>query len=105
MTDFLQLHLLTTYPPSNPNRDDLGRPKTAIVGGRMRQRISSQAIKRAIRESEAFCAALVGHKGERTQRLGDKIIEHMVARGADSVRAEEIARSVATVFGAIDDDA
>jgi CRISPR system Cascade subunit CasC len=41
MTDFLQLHLLTTYPPSNPNRDDLGRPKTAMIGGRMRQRISS----------------------------------------------------------------
>jgi CRISPR system Cascade subunit CasC len=105
MTDFLQLHLLTTYPPSNPNRDDLGRPKTAIVGGRMRQRISSQAIKRAVRESEAFCTALVGHKGERTQRLGDEIIKHLVARGADPVRADEIARSVATVFGAIDDDA
>jgi CRISPR system Cascade subunit CasC len=105
MTDFLQLHLLTTYPPSNPNRDDLGRPKTAIVGGRMRQRISSQAIKRAVRESEAFCTSLVGHKGARTQRLGDKIIEHLFAKGADPVRAEEIARSVATLFGAIDDDA
>ena len=72
MTDFLQLHLLTTYPPSNPNRDDLGRPKTAIIGGRMRQRISSQAIKRALRTSEAFETALVGHKGERTQRLGEE---------------------------------
>ena len=81
MTDFLQLHLLTTYPPSNPNRDDLGRPKTAIVGGRMRQRISSQAIKRAVRESEAFCTALVGHKGERTQRLGQVVLAHLVEKG------------------------
>ncbi|MCS6984938.1 MAG: type I-E CRISPR-associated protein Cas7/Cse4/CasC, partial [Leptospiraceae bacterium] len=29
MTRFLQIHLLTCYPPSNLNRDDLGRPKTA----------------------------------------------------------------------------
>ena len=32
MTQFVQLHLLTTYPPSNPNRDDQGRPKTANYG-------------------------------------------------------------------------
>ena len=33
MSSFLQLHYLTVYPLSNPNRDDLGRPKTAIYGG------------------------------------------------------------------------
>jgi hypothetical protein len=27
MTDFIQLHILTSYPPSNLNRDDLGTPK------------------------------------------------------------------------------
>ena len=34
MSHFLQLHLLTFYPPSNLNRDDTGRPKTATVGRR-----------------------------------------------------------------------
>ena len=29
MTDFIQLHILASYPPSNLNRDDLGTPKTA----------------------------------------------------------------------------
>jgi len=29
MTKFLQLHALTVYAPSNLNRDDTGRPKTA----------------------------------------------------------------------------
>lgn len=29
MSRFIQLHLLTEYPLSNPNRDDLGRPKSA----------------------------------------------------------------------------
>lgn len=49
MTTFLQLHLLTTYPPSNPNRDDQGRPKTANLGGAPRLRLSSQSVKRALR--------------------------------------------------------
>ena len=33
MTTFVQFHLLTAYPPSNPNRDDMGQPKRALVGG------------------------------------------------------------------------
>lgn len=32
MSRFIQFHLLTSYPPSNLNRDDTGRPKTALVG-------------------------------------------------------------------------
>lgn len=44
---FVQLHLLTSYPPSNLNRDDTGRPKTALVGDATRLRISSQSLKRA----------------------------------------------------------
>ena len=58
MARFLQLHLLTSYPPSNPNRDDLGQPKTAMIGGHLRQRISSQSLKRAWRTSPAFREAL-----------------------------------------------
>jgi CRISPR system Cascade subunit CasC len=81
MSEFLQLHVLTAYPPSNPNRDDLGRPKTATIGGFTRQRISSQAIKPAIRTSEAFATALKGHQGQLTQRLGDEIFEYLKANG------------------------
>lgn len=56
MTDirFIQLHLLVSYPPSNPNRDELGQPKTAIVGGTQRSRISSQSLKRAWRNSDIW---------------------------------------------------
>jgi CRISPR system Cascade subunit CasC len=103
MTDFLQLHLLTTYPPSNPNRDDLGRPKTAIVGGRMRQRISSQAIKRAVRESEPFSTALVGHKGDRTRRLGEVVLDHLIKKGIVEEKARAIARVVAEAFGKLEE--
>ena len=40
MTTFFQIHMLTQYPPANLNRDDTGRPKTAIFGGAPRLRIS-----------------------------------------------------------------
>ena len=48
MSVFVDIHVLQTLPPSNPNRDDTGAPKTAIFGGVRRMRISSQAIKRAV---------------------------------------------------------
>ena len=99
MSRFLQLHALTIYAPSNLNRDDTGRPKTAKFGGAERLRISSQALKRAIRTSEAFRIRLAGHRGERTQRLGDEIRAHLVAKGQPPEAALEIARKLAGVFG------
>jgi CRISPR system Cascade subunit CasC len=54
MSRFIQLHVLSFYPPSNLNRDDTGRPKTAVMGGVERLRVSSQALKRAIRTSDIF---------------------------------------------------
>ncbi len=101
MDRFVQIHMLTAYPPSNPNRDDLGRPKTAIVGGAQRQRISSQALKRALRESNVFADALVGKLGERTQRLGEVITKHLTQKGAAEPEAVRIAREISAAFGKI----
>lgn len=72
MRRFTQLHLLTAYPPSNPNSDDLGRPKTATYGGVTRLRLSSQSIKRAARTGEAMRARLEGHLGVRTRHVGER---------------------------------
>lgn len=99
MTRFVQLHLLTAYPPANLNRDDLGRPKTAVFGGATRLRLSSQALKRAIRTSDSFKSALEGHLGERTQRIGEVVAEHLGTKGVAPERAKSIAREVADVFG------
>lgn len=104
MSRFVQLHLLTAYPPANLNRDDLGRPKTAVFGGVTRLRLSSQALKRAIRTSAAFADALEGHLGQRTQRIGEVVAAHLEANGVASDRARAIARDVADVFGKIKPD-
>lgn len=99
MTQFIQLHLLTAYPPANLNRDDLGRPKTAIVGGTERLRISSQSLKRAWRTSELFESALGDYKGTRTKRLGEQVLQQLLDRGMKENKARKIAVAIAGVFG------
>lgn len=101
MTTFVQLHLLTAYPPANLNRDDTGRPKTAVFGGAPRLRVSSQALKRAWRTSPEFQAALAGHLGKRTQRFGSEIRQHLIAKGTDESKAESVARQIADLFGKV----
>jgi len=99
MSTFIQLHLLTSYPPANLNRDDLGRPKTAVMGGVQRLRISSQSLKRAWRTSELFEEALAGHVGTRTRRIGKMIFDKLVAAGVKEEDAEAWARKIASEFG------
>ena len=101
MSQFIQLHLLTVYPPSNLNRDDLGRPKTAIVGGTERLRISSQSLKRAWRTSDHFQEALSGFLGRRTKRLGQEVFTHLQGKGVNNKDATAWASAVAAVFGKV----
>jgi CRISPR system Cascade subunit CasC len=103
MTTFLQLHLLTAYPPSNLNRDDTGRPKTVIFGGEPRLRVSSQSLKRAWRTSPVFGERLGERVGKRTQRLGEAVLDRLVKGGMPSEQATAIAREIAQVFGKLED--
>jgi CRISPR system Cascade subunit CasC len=99
MSRYVQLHLLTAFPPSNLNRDDSGRPKTAIMGGVQRLRISSQSLKRAWRTSDVFADVLGERVGKRTQRIGHEVEMHLLAQGIDAEKARAAAREVAAVFG------
>src|SRR5690606_8337809 len=99
MTRFVQLHLLTSYPPANLNRDDLGRPKTARMGGVERLRISSQSLKRTWRTSDLFQEALAGHLGTRTKMLGISVYEQLLAGGVDAKNALAWAKAIAEQFG------
>jgi len=99
MSRFLQLHLLTSYPPSNLNRDDLGRPKTAVMGGANRLRVSSQSLKRAWRTSDVFETALAGHLGTRTKEMGRIAADRLIEQGVAEKSAREWARAIAAKFG------
>lgn len=104
MSRFIQLHLLTSYPPANLNRDDLGQPKTARIGGVERLRISSQSLKRAWRTSDVFKETLAGTIGTRTKRLGVEAFESLKKAGVPEKRAEEWAKKIAAVYGAAQKD-
>ena len=99
MSRFVQLHLLTSYPPANLNRDDLGRPKTAMMGGEPRLRISSQSLKRAWRTSSVFEDALAGHIGVRTRTMGVTIFHRLSDRGVKKNDALAWAKLIASQFG------
>jgi CRISPR system Cascade subunit CasC len=104
MARFVQLHQLTFYPPANLNRDDTGRPKTAVIGGAERLRISSQSLKRAVRTSDVFQAKLAGHLAVRTQRIGEEIHKYLIDKGMGDKKALQTARKIAEVFGKIEDE-
>ena len=65
---FLDVHVLQTVPPSCVNRDDTGSPKSAVYGGAVRARVSSQSWKRAMR---AMFGELMPKDslGKRTKRI------------------------------------
>ena len=48
---FVDFCAIQTVPSNNINRDDTGAPKTALYGGVRRARVSSQAWKKAMRDS------------------------------------------------------
>lgn len=77
MSLFIDIHALQTLPPNNINRDDTGSPKTATFGGVPRQRVSSQAWKRAIRKD--FEQQLNPDElGVRTKRVVERIARRVL---------------------------
>lgn len=98
MTTFLQFHILVSYPPSNLNRDDLGRPKTATFGGKQRLRISSQALKRAWRTGPMFEALSTEHMGQRTKLVGVEAYKEMLEAGIDEEKAKAFGIEIAKTF-------
>jgi len=98
MSRFIQLHLLTAYPPANLNRDDQGSPKTAKMGGYDRLRVSSQCLKRTWRTSSIFESEIAN--GVRTKMIGVKAFEQLSKFPALShSESEDIAKNIAQAFG------
>ncbi len=104
MTRFVQLHLLISYPPANLNRDDLGQPKTARLGGVERLRVSSQSLKRAWRTSELFQQQLAGSIGIRTKLLGKEVFKQLITAGVSEKQAAEWSNQIAAVYGKLKTD-
>ncbi|MFJ1913229.1 type I-E CRISPR-associated protein Cas7/Cse4/CasC [Streptomyces sp. NPDC088147] len=89
----IELHLLQSFPVSNLNRDDLGQPKTALFGGHTRARISSQSLKRAVRNLLPQHGLDLSETGVRTKRLRDAAGALLKSAGRDEEQAKDIVQA------------
>ncbi len=89
----IQIHMLQNYAPSNLNRDDSGSPKSTIFGNVRRGRISSQSIKRSIRQSDTFEAEFASSNllAKRTLLLPDEVRQRLINEGATEPEAKLVA--------------
>ena len=94
--DVLQFHMLTAFPPHNVNRDEDGRPKTCLLGGAVRGRISSQAKKRALRFAPHFPKT---QRATRTREAGILCFRRLTAAGIADAFAVWAALAVNVAIG------
>lgn len=98
----VELHLLQNFAPSNLNRDDTNSPKDCEFGGVRRARISSQAIKRAMRDEFKRTATNLmpeEHRATRTKRLAGELTKRFVAAGREQEQAEAVAQAAVQGLG------
>ncbi len=98
----IELHILQSFPVSCLNRDDVGAPKTAVFGGVQRARLSSQSLKRAIRE---YAAGLLPERfaGARTKLIVQPFAEALKRHGVNEDKnALEHARNIADKLAKLD---
>jgi len=96
----VELHILQNFAPANLNRDDTGAPKDCVFGGYRRARISSQCIKRSIRD--AFKAQELlpeANRAVRTARLIEKLVTVLAAKGHPADQARAVAETALKGMG------
>lgn len=91
----IEFHILQSFPVTCLNRDDVGAPKTAVIGGTTRARVSSQCWKRQIRLAmHGFGANL----GTRTKLIAGLISKACIEKGATEEQALQCGQKVEQIF-------
>lgn len=91
----IEYHILQSFPVTCLNRDDVGAPKTAVIGGVTRARVSSQCWKRQVR------LALHGlgfPMGTRTKLIGKLIANKCLELGASDAQAQACGEVIESLF-------
>jgi len=96
----IELHILQNFAPSNLNRDDTGAPKDCELGGYRRARISSQCLKRAVRDAFQVHGMFDSKElAVRTKRLVENVADELAGEHHRD-RALAIELAAATLAGA-----
>lgn len=78
----IECHILQNFPPHCLNRDDTNSPKDCEFGGVRRGRISSQCLKRAVRDQfELNNSFDSGQRAVRTKRVVEQAAKLLVDKG------------------------
>jgi len=91
---FVELHILQNFAPSCLNRDESNSPKDCEFGGFRRARISSQCIKRAVRNYFDKDALLPGENlARRTKLVVDETAKRLEKKGKEREQAKAVAQA------------
>jgi CRISPR system Cascade subunit CasC len=91
----VEFHILQSFPVTCLNRDDVGAPKTAMVGGTTRARVSSQCWKRHIRLTMKELGVSIG---SRTKLIHALITNACKKLEATDEQADKCGHDVAALF-------
>lgn len=92
----IEFHIAQSFPVSTLNRDDVGAPKTAVVGGVVRARVSSQAWKRQIRFAMQDLGAKLAYRSKKMDAL---LADKLKAHGVDDEKALKSATAIMSKIG------
>ncbi len=89
----IEYHILQSFPVTCLNRDDVGAPKSAIVGGVSRARVSSQCWKRQVRLAMQDFGIKLGIRTKKAEEIFCRACE---AAGADETQAAACGKKMAS---------
>jgi CRISPR system Cascade subunit CasC len=88
----IEFHILQSFPVTCLNRDDVGAPKTAVIGGSIRARVSSQAWKRPVRMAlQDFGVKLA----IRSKNIADYVSNACIQLGANEEQSKTCSEVIA----------
>ncbi|NTU67614.1 MAG: type I-E CRISPR-associated protein Cas7/Cse4/CasC [Chlorobiaceae bacterium] len=91
----IEFHIIQSFPVTCLNRDDVGAPKTAMIGGNTRARVSSQCWKRQVRLAMHELGVRIGI---RSKKIAGYTANACVALGADNELARACGEKIAETF-------
>ncbi|MGM8062683.1 type I-E CRISPR-associated protein Cas7/Cse4/CasC [Vogesella indigofera] len=91
----IEYHILQSFPVTCLNRDDVGAPKSAMVGGTTRARVSSQCWKRQVRLAMQELGIV---SGTRTKLIAGLIAQACEQQGATPEQAMACGEKIEQIF-------
>lgn len=85
MANLIEFHILQSFPVTCLNRDDVGAPKSALIGGVPRARVSSQCWKRQVRMTLHELGVKIAIRTKAVENLLEKALTDAGASNASEL--------------------